>query len=1034
VPLAVACPSCSHLFRVDESFAGQTGPCPACCRPCPLTGPSVPPFDVFLSYSARDKPVADAACAVLEQGGVRCWIAPRNLTPGKDWSAGIIEGLDQSRLMVLVFSAHANRSPQVLREVERAVNRGIPILPFRIEDVKPTGGMEYLISTPHWLDAYTPPLDDRLAELNRTAVALLTASALAAPPAPPKGLGGLVGRAARALLARDNRLRVLAGLGVFLLLSALLFVLAGWALKDPKADPDTIAARAEAGQLAGRLQAVDRGQGFGPRLDEAGMALRTAEGLFDQKKFSEALAAYRRATTAAKDLLALDDQRREAAAARRTADQARAAAEEAKAQRQPAWPPALSAAEQAERRFQAAEFPAAREDWDRAAGGFRLAADKAQLEGELARYKLPFLEGLTPDLWRPVRQQQARAAALERGDPLAAADAYREAHRLARAASLPYRRYAAFWLGLASRLQFYYNARLVQGDMWPLAEELEFFPAFRDHFDRDARQALGLPKEVEDRINARLPKNERNELKSLAEYLHSSVPELLRSQNEREVVASFKAGNNVGVVRFYVRCRKYGRDLIPNFPDYPVAIEAMAEAVALARMAGFPEKPAALLGQAREVIRDREYPRYDSWNYNDSQIGEYHQKMELPHWSRLLDEFLAPLFSPEKGVPYLAGPPAPTPPAGLAAWAVNHGGSYRADADAPAAVVEVDLRQTSVNDADLAGLPAGERLRSLRLSVTEATGKGLADLAGLKSLRTLDMDSRPVGDAHLAALQLLPELRDLNLRAAGISDAGMPALARLSPLERLRLGSTRITDDGLTDLAPLKGLKELELQFTKVALADPAKVRLPPNLETLYLKSCPLERADLSILNTLLKLHELDLREAMLADAQLAPLGKMTGLRRLELGGNPITNDGLVHLAPLTALKELGLKGAKATDAGLAELCRSGSLRELNLRSTAAANDVAKALAGTGKLQVLLLGGCRQFGDAQAARLAALTELRELDLSDTPLTDVGLDRVAGLPNLTGLNLIGTKVTLGAVQKLREKRPGLRVGYHFDRYE
>jgi hypothetical protein len=47
--------------------------------------------DVFLSYAAQDKPTADAVCARLEQQGIRCWIAPRDILPGRDWRTSIVE-------------------------------------------------------------------------------------------------------------------------------------------------------------------------------------------------------------------------------------------------------------------------------------------------------------------------------------------------------------------------------------------------------------------------------------------------------------------------------------------------------------------------------------------------------------------------------------------------------------------------------------------------------------------------------------------------------------------------------------------------------------------------------------------------------------------------------------------------------------------------------------------------------------------------------------------------------------------------------
>ena len=114
--------------------------------------------DVFISYSSKDKPAADAACAVLESKGIRCWIAPRDIIPGADWGESIIDALNQSRAFVLVFSSNANSSPQIKREVERAVNQGLPVIPLRIEDVAPIKSLEYFISSPHWLDAFSLPL------------------------------------------------------------------------------------------------------------------------------------------------------------------------------------------------------------------------------------------------------------------------------------------------------------------------------------------------------------------------------------------------------------------------------------------------------------------------------------------------------------------------------------------------------------------------------------------------------------------------------------------------------------------------------------------------------------------------------------------------------------------------------------------------------------------------------------------------------------------------------------------------------------
>jgi hypothetical protein len=129
--------------------------------------------DVFISYSAKDKTTADAVCAVLEGEGIRCWIAPRDVVPGMEWGECIIEAIEQTRVMVLVFTADANASPQIRREVERAVNHGVAILPLRIENVMPGRALEYFIGNVHWLDALTPPLEAHLKNLAGTVRLLL---------------------------------------------------------------------------------------------------------------------------------------------------------------------------------------------------------------------------------------------------------------------------------------------------------------------------------------------------------------------------------------------------------------------------------------------------------------------------------------------------------------------------------------------------------------------------------------------------------------------------------------------------------------------------------------------------------------------------------------------------------------------------------------------------------------------------------------------------------------------------------------------
>lgn len=144
--------------------------------------------DVFISYSSSDQNAALAVLHGLESAGIRCWIAPRDIEPGAIWARSIMEGITGCRLLVVVFSANANRSPHVINEVDAAVRKGAIIVPFRIEDVLPDGAMEYHLRTRHWLDALSPDLEEHTARLAEQVRGILESHTAPGPTptAPPR--------------------------------------------------------------------------------------------------------------------------------------------------------------------------------------------------------------------------------------------------------------------------------------------------------------------------------------------------------------------------------------------------------------------------------------------------------------------------------------------------------------------------------------------------------------------------------------------------------------------------------------------------------------------------------------------------------------------------------------------------------------------------------------------------------------------------------------------------------------------------------
>ncbi|HVF73366.1 MAG TPA: toll/interleukin-1 receptor domain-containing protein [Chthoniobacterales bacterium] len=136
---------------------------------------------IFLSYASRDKLIADAICSRLENQNIRCWIAPRDVHPGADYSNQIADALERSTAMVMVFSSGSNASRHVKSEIDRAFSLGKVIIPFRVEDVELDKGLAYYLSKTHWLDALTKPLDQHI---DRLAGTIRKVSGIEPPPVP----------------------------------------------------------------------------------------------------------------------------------------------------------------------------------------------------------------------------------------------------------------------------------------------------------------------------------------------------------------------------------------------------------------------------------------------------------------------------------------------------------------------------------------------------------------------------------------------------------------------------------------------------------------------------------------------------------------------------------------------------------------------------------------------------------------------------------------------------------------------------------
>lgn len=113
--------------------------------------------DVFISYSTSDQKIVEALSHYLEEWGIRCFVAYRDIPKGFGWASAITDAIENCQVMVVVFSKDFNSSPQVDREIEICSDEKKPIITFRIQDTKFTGAKKYFLKNLNWIDAFPNP-------------------------------------------------------------------------------------------------------------------------------------------------------------------------------------------------------------------------------------------------------------------------------------------------------------------------------------------------------------------------------------------------------------------------------------------------------------------------------------------------------------------------------------------------------------------------------------------------------------------------------------------------------------------------------------------------------------------------------------------------------------------------------------------------------------------------------------------------------------------------------------------------------------
>jgi hypothetical protein len=137
--------------------------------------------DAFVSYASQDAAVAKAVVENLGQHGIKCWMAPPNVTPGSQQAEEVVGAINNAKVLVLVLSEHAAASGHIGREIERAASKPRRIIVLRTDAVQLTRSFEYFLSDSQWIDVAALGMPAALTKLTQAVGQRLSPSSWVSP-------------------------------------------------------------------------------------------------------------------------------------------------------------------------------------------------------------------------------------------------------------------------------------------------------------------------------------------------------------------------------------------------------------------------------------------------------------------------------------------------------------------------------------------------------------------------------------------------------------------------------------------------------------------------------------------------------------------------------------------------------------------------------------------------------------------------------------------------------------------------------------
>ena len=137
-------------------------------------------YDVFISYSRKDKAIVDEIRQLLDANSITYWLDTEKIRMGSLFMGDIVDAIEKSDLVLFISSVNSNASHNVAKEISIADKFKKTILPVRIDDAPYSSVIEYDSIGVDYID-YSKRSNESLEKLRKSILArLLISDTLAA--------------------------------------------------------------------------------------------------------------------------------------------------------------------------------------------------------------------------------------------------------------------------------------------------------------------------------------------------------------------------------------------------------------------------------------------------------------------------------------------------------------------------------------------------------------------------------------------------------------------------------------------------------------------------------------------------------------------------------------------------------------------------------------------------------------------------------------------------------------------------------------